>query len=324
MLASSKYAPLSISTWGDALYAVFDFAHDAGCFAIELTKFIKDGEENWKSRGLYYEVTSASDGKKIQVPLNIRIGLHSGPVFLHYNPVVRQLGFTGAHVSRAARIEPVTRAGEVYASEEFAAMAELGSEIRRRKAGGAVPEEGFQCEYAGSMNLAKGFPGQYRIYRVIPKRSLDIEELAKAIHEIYCAKAEANGESPSTNTAMRPWAELSEDFKDANRAQAADIPNKLNRLGYELAPSHGLNPAKLQFTESEIEDLAILEHERWMDERARNGWIYGPLKDSLRKHHHLLIPWSQLPEVEREKDRDAVRNLPVLIKKAGFQLRKLS
>jgi class 3 adenylate cyclase len=325
LLAASKYAPLSINTWGDAIYAVFDFAHDAACFAIELTKFIKDGEENWKSRGLYYEETSGSEGQKTQVPLNIRIGLHSGPVFLHYNPVVRQLGFTGAHVSRAARIEPVTRAGEVYASEEFAAMAELGWEIRRRKAGGAVPEEqGFQCEYAGSMKLAKGFPGQFRIYRVIPKRSLDIEELAKAIHQMYCATAAAKGESSSTNNAMRSWEELSEDLKDANRAQAADIPNKLNRIGYELAPSHGLSPAKLQFTERDIEDLAVREHERWMDERSRNGWIYGSLKDSSRKHHPLLIPWNQLPEDEREKDRDTVRNLPVLIKKAGFQLRKLS
>ncbi|MBV9643200.1 MAG: hypothetical protein JO334_06475 [Verrucomicrobia bacterium] len=325
LLASSRYAPLSINTWGDAVYAVFDFAHDAGRFAIELIKLIRDGEENWKSRGLYYEETSASEGKKIKVPLNIRIGLHSGPVFLHYNPIVRQLGFTGAHVSRAARIEPVTRAGEVYASEEFAAMAELGSEIQRRKADDAVAEgPGFQCEYAGSMNLAKGFPGQHRIYRVIPKLSMDIEELAKAIHEMYCAKAQAKGETSAANHSLRPWEELSEDLKDANRAQAADIPNKLNLLGYELAPSHGLDPVKLQFTEREIEDLARREHERWMNERTRNGWIYGSSKDSSRKHHHLLVPWNQLPEQEREKDRDTVRNLPVLIKKAGFQLRKLA
>ena len=324
LLASSKYAPLSINTWGDAVYAVFDFAHDAGCFALELTKMIKEGEDNWKSRGLYYEETSASDGKKIQIPLNIRIGLHSGPVFMHYNPVLRQLGFTGAHVSRAARIEPVTRAGEVYASEEFAAMAELGAEIQRRGHSNPSPEgQGFECEYAGSMKLAKGFPGQYRIYRVIPKRSLDIEELAKAIHALYCAKALANGQRPEMNIAMRPWEELPEDLRDSNRAQAADIPNKLNRLGYELAPSHGLVPAKLQLAVGDVEDLAIREHDRWMNERRRNGWTYGTVRDNSRKHHPLLVPWDQLAEEERDKDRDAVRNLPLLIEKAGFRLRKL-
>jgi class 3 adenylate cyclase/tetratricopeptide (TPR) repeat protein len=324
LLASSKYAPLSINTWGDAVYAVFDFAHDAGCFALELTKMIKDGEDLWKSRGLYYEQTSPVDGKKVQVPLNIRIGLHSGPVFMHYNPVLRQLGFTGAHVSRAARIEPVTRAGEVYASEEFAAMAELGSEIERQVDGNPSPEgPGFACEYAGSMKLAKGFPGQYRIYRVIPKRSLDIEELAKAIHELYCAKSKAKGQSPETNSAMRPWEELPEDLRDSNRAQAADIPNKLNRLGYELAPSHGLVPAKLQLAVGDVEDLAIREHDRWMNERRRNGWTYGTVRDNSRKHHPLLVPWDQLAEEERDKDRDAVRNLPLLIEKAGFRLRKL-
>jgi class 3 adenylate cyclase len=324
LLASSKHAPLSISTWGDAVYAVFDFAHDAGCFALELTKMIKEGENDWKSRGLYYEETSARDGKKVQIPLNIRIGLHSGPVFMHYNPVLRQLGFTGAHVSRAARIEPVTRAGEVYASEEFAALAELGAEIQRRIYSNPSPEgEGFECEYAGSMKLAKGFPGQYRIYRVIPKRSLDIEELAKAIHALYCTQARAIGQRPETNSAMRPWEELAEDLRDSNRAQAADIPNKLNRLGYELAPSHGLPPAKLQLTEGDVEDLAIREHDRWMNERRRNGWTYGTVRDNSRKHHHLLVPWSELPEAEKEKDRDTVRNLPLLIEKAAFRLREI-
>jgi hypothetical protein len=243
---------------------------------------------------------------------------------MHYNPVLRQLGFTGAHVSRAARIEPVTRAGEVYASEEFAAMAELGAEIRRRIQSSSSPEgQGFECEYAGSMKLAKGFPGQYRIYRVISKRSLDIEELAKAIHALYCTQAQANGQRPETNSAMRPWEELPEDLKDSNRAQAADIPNKLNRLGYELAPSHGLTPAKLQLTERDVEDLAIREHDRWMNERRRNGWTYGPVRDNSRKHHHLLVPWSQLPDAEREKDRDTVRNLPLLIEKAAFRLREI-
>ena len=324
LLASSKHAPLSINTWGDAVYAVFDFARDAGCFALELTKMIKDEEDNWKSRGLYYEEPSPIDGKKVRIALNVRIGLHSGPVFMHYNPVLRQLGFTGAHVSRAARIEPVTRAGEVYASEEFAAMAELGSEIERRVDSNHSPEgPGFVCEFAGSMKLAKGFPGQYRIYRVISKRSLDIEELAKAIHQLYCAKSKAKGESQATNSTMRPWEELSEDLKDSNRAQAADVPNKLNRLGYELAPSHGLSPAKLQLTEREVEDLAIREHERWMNERSRSGWTYGTVRDNSRKHHHLLVPWEKLAEDEREKDRDTVRNLPLLIEKAQFRLRKI-
>src|SRR4029079_1413799 len=94
-------------------------------------------------------------------------------VFMHYDPVVRRLGFTGAHVNRAARIEPVAKPGEVFTSEEFAALAELGSEIRRR--GVAGPSHtladggddetgaGFVCEYAGSMQLAKGYPGRFRI-----------------------------------------------------------------------------------------------------------------------------------------------------------------
>jgi class 3 adenylate cyclase/tetratricopeptide (TPR) repeat protein len=185
LASDSKYAPLHINTWGDAIYAVFDFAQDAGSFALELTQMIKDGERDWLQKGLYWE-EQTKDGP-LKRPLSIRIALHTGPVFMHYNPVLRQLGFTGSHVSRAARIEPVTKAGEVFTSEEFAALAELATEIDQRNAGGNGSAAGarFVCDYAGSMHLAKGYPGRFRIYRVLAKRVFAIEELAEAAHELY-------------------------------------------------------------------------------------------------------------------------------------------
>ena len=65
------------------------------------------------------------------------------------------------------------------------------------------------------------------------------------------------------------------------------------------------------------------EHERWNQSHFRNGWIYAPRRDYARKHHPLLVPWEKLSESEKEKDRDAIRNLPLLIEKAGFRVRKI-
>jgi hypothetical protein len=247
---------------------------------------------------------------------------------MHYDPVVRRLGFTGAHVNRAARIEPVAQPGEAFASEEFAALSELSAELARltaptRADADAPDEEGFVCEYAGSMALAKNYPGRYRIYRLLPHRVLPIETLAKAIHQAYCNESRARGDSPATNAALRPWHDLPEDLRNANRAQAADIPNKLWLLGYELAPSWGLKASSIALPGDLVETMAKREHDRWLHDRQRSGWSFGPVRDDATKSHPLIVPWDQLAEPEKQKDRDAVRNVPILVDMAGFRVRRL-
>lgn len=328
LASSSKHAPRSVNTWGDAVYAVFDYAKDAGLFALELTQLVQEGRDEWIANGLFWEEKDSATGELVQYPLNIRIGLHTGPVVLHYDPVVRRLGYTGAHVNRAARIEPVAKPGEIFASEEFAALAELSGEINQRAAekNSAKVEEvgpGFICQYAGSMRLAKGYPGRFRIYRVLPRRILAVEELARAAHEAYCAEAKARGETAATRISLRPWEQLPEDLRDENRAQVSDVPNKLQSLGYELAPSHGLLPSEIKITEAQVEELAMREHERWNQNHFRKGWIYAAKHDYDRKHHPLLVPWEKLSETEKEKDRNTIRNLPGLIEKAGLRVRKV-
>ena len=52
-----------------------------------------------------------------------------------------------------------------------------------------------------------------------------------------------------------------------------------------------------------------------MKDRIRHGWTYAPVRDNLRKLNPLLVPWDQLSEVEKEKDRDTIRNTPVSSKR---------
>jgi len=129
---------LSKNTWGDGLYLVFDSAKAAGTYALALRD--RMNAVDWAGRGL-------------PAGMNVRIGLHCGPAFEIFDPVIGGVGYTGAHVSRAARIEPVTPPGEVYASQPFAAMA-----CYERA-------PGMRCEYVGNMPMAKGY-GQFVTYSV--------------------------------------------------------------------------------------------------------------------------------------------------------------
>lgn len=123
----SDRAPLVKNTWGDGLYLVFDDVLTAGRVALELTERIRGIA--WETRGL-------------RAGLNLRIALHAGPTYVMTDPVTNLLTYTGAHVSRAARIEPITEPGEVYASRQFAALA-------------SQPAAPFVCEYVGRVPLAK-------------------------------------------------------------------------------------------------------------------------------------------------------------------------
>ena len=54
---------------------------------------------------------------------NLRIALHCGPVYCGATRSPDAPLYTGPHTSRAARIEPITPPGQVYASSAFAAVA---------------------------------------------------------------------------------------------------------------------------------------------------------------------------------------------------------
>jgi class 3 adenylate cyclase len=102
LIHSSPHAPSIKNTWGDGLYFVFADVSDAGLFALELCELMVSTD--WSRKGL-------------PKAINLRIALHAGPVYSCVDPVTELPSYTGTHVSRAARIEPITPPGQVYASQ---------------------------------------------------------------------------------------------------------------------------------------------------------------------------------------------------------------
>ncbi len=131
---------LARNTWGDGIYFVFSDVKAAGQFGLELAGLV--ARTNWEE-------------KELPAGLNLRIGLHAGPVYEFDDPITGQRTYSGTHVSRAARIEPITPPGQVYGSEAFAALAAAD------RAGN------FSCDYVGETPMAKGY-GSFPTYHVRP------------------------------------------------------------------------------------------------------------------------------------------------------------
>ena len=125
------------NTWGDGLYVVLMDAVAAAACALELQQAM---------------AAINLEAHRLPSRLALRLSGHLGPVFPVRDPVLEADAFMGSHVSRTARIEPVTPAGAVYVTEPFAAALELAGSR-------------FTCDYVGHMPAAKDF-GRLRMYRL--------------------------------------------------------------------------------------------------------------------------------------------------------------
>ncbi len=127
-----------VNTWGDAVFAVLGTAGAAARCALEL-----------QERFALIDLEAAG----LPAQLALRLSGHVGPVFPIVDPVLGRPAFIGSHVSRTARIEPVTPPGAVYVTEAFAADLELCgvSDVR--------------CDYVGHLPTAKNY-GKLRMYRI--------------------------------------------------------------------------------------------------------------------------------------------------------------
>jgi tetratricopeptide (TPR) repeat protein len=130
LLDAGGHQPLVSETWGDGLHLDFASCAEAARFSLALADYAAG--TRWTAKGLPEN-------------LGLRVALHAGPALAIVNPVTDRPGFTGTHLARAARIEPVTPPGLIYCSEAFAAMIALDGR-------GA-----YRCEYVGSMPLAKNY-----------------------------------------------------------------------------------------------------------------------------------------------------------------------
>ena len=71
-----------------------------------------------------------------------------------------------------------------------------------------------------------------------------------------------------------------------------------------------------------IEEIAKNVHEVWAIGRIRDGWIYGEERNTVMKTTPCLIPYENLPEEEKQYDRNTAMETLKLIMKLGYTIKK--
>ena len=71
-----------------------------------------------------------------------------------------------------------------------------------------------------------------------------------------------------------------------------------------------------------IEKLAENNHDIWAAQRIKEGWTYGLNRDDNKKEHPDLIPYSDLPESEKEYDRNSAIETIKAVIALGYTLDK--
>jgi serine phosphatase RsbU (regulator of sigma subunit) len=178
----------------------------------------------------------------------------------------------------------------------------------------------------------------YEIVRAEEISEIDgkvVKKIAKAIHSRYLheIKKQKKGNKKALTTLgffnpgnsgssyLQDFDDLTEEIRLSNLDNAYHIPTKLLSVGYKIRHAEkGFRPAAIHFNDEEIETMARVEHIRWCWDKILNGWLYGKTKDSINKTHPSIIPYDDLSESEKEKDRELVRLIPALLKDIDYEV----
>ncbi|MGM9736042.1 MAG: RyR domain-containing protein [Candidatus Cryptobacteroides sp.] len=109
-----------------------------------------------------------------------------------------------------------------------------------------------------------------------------------------------------------------------------DSDNYMVKINTKEAVAELYKPAPLDLSDVQLPDSlidlteAIAEntHEVWSQNRMKEGWTYGAERDDTNLRHPDLLPYSDLPDVEKEYDRATAMNAIKLIVKLGYKIEK--
>ena len=72
-----------------------------------------------------------------------------------------------------------------------------------------------------------------------------------------------------------------------------------------------------------VEQLARNVHDIWALGRINEGWTYGPERNDALKQHPCLIDYDELPESEKEYDRNTAMETLKMIIKLGWRIESI-
>lgn len=91
----------------------------------------------------------------------------------------------------------------------------------------------------------------------------------------------------------------------ANAVYSTIINDGIRHFFWEDTPE-AVRAAVIRGVEAKLtrpEMTAAEQHGLWLKDKLEHGWVYGPVKDVDKKTHPNIVPYDQLPEDQRRKDK---------------------
>lgn len=146
---------------------------------------------------------------------------------------------------------------------------------------------------------------------------------AVAVSSISTAKNEIILFNPSTDEELTPYSIslFAEAWHQSNNYLV--VINTTDKFVYEPSPID-LDDVELSDNLTELQEaIAENAHEIWAKARTDQGWTYGPERNDQRKETPDMVPYCNLPESEKLYDREMAMQTLKLVKKLGFEIKKL-
>ncbi len=123
--------------------------------------------------------------------------------------------------------------------------------------------------------------------------------------------------------ALPPWELLAETLRQPSYRQADQVQALLAEIGADIVPLTDWEAPSLQFSAQEVECMARRHHDAWQDQKSAEGGQYTTGPENTQAHASpALVSWEQLPEPDKESDRQYVRGIPAFLGKAGYQVKR--
>jgi len=182
------------------------------------------------------------------------------------------------------------------------------------------------CGNTFSFNIfSKVSRGEYIVDEILDKRAVTVHNrwIKQAVSD-YVNKVKLclsdNKEIPKPKPTLAPWHLLDEEVREDNRSVVDHINIKLRSVFTEKELDFFVDPGTVKidfgFTEDDfkVDQLAEMEHRRWMANRFICGWIPGEPRNDQEKKHDCLIGFDSLSYSMQQYDRQQVQEMEATIK----------
>ncbi|MBS0994778.1 RyR domain-containing protein [Gluconobacter cerinus] len=90
---------------------------------------------------------------------------------------------------------------------------------------------------------------------------------------------------------------------EVNRAYCASLGDQSQPSWIDAPDWQKLSAVKgVEFHRANPEAGPSASHESWLKEKHETGWVFGAVKDPVKKEHPCMVPYDQLPAQQQAKD----------------------